>query len=291
MLRPGYAVEYDYFPPHQLHHTLETKLVRGLFFAGQINGTSGYEEAAAQGLVAGINSAHYVQGKPGFILDRSEAYIGVLVDDLINKGTDEPYRIFTSRAEYRLLLRQDNADSRLMKKGGKLGLVSDEALEALRKKEELSDVAKLIFSRETVAPNEINEILTRKGLPTISENEFIEKILRRPELTIDDILSVERLRTDVRLQPLLTKTGARERVEIGVKYDGYLKRQEEHVRLFRKYESIEIPSSFQFSGLKALSAEGKEKLNRVRPTSIGQASRISGVTPADISVLMVSLRN
>ncbi|HSP86681.1 MAG TPA: tRNA uridine-5-carboxymethylaminomethyl(34) synthesis enzyme MnmG [Ignavibacteriaceae bacterium] len=291
MVRPGYAVEYDFFPPHQVDSTLQTKLIEGLYFAGQVNGTSGYEEAAAQGLIAGINAACKIQGRKEFVLKRSEAYIGVLIDDLVTKSTEEPYRIFTSRAEHRLLLRQDNADRRLMKYSYELGLIDSEIYNNLNRKEQIINGCVNLFNTIKLHAREVNTFLESKGLEGIDSTETISKLCKRPELSLTELLNLNGNSNYEIVEQLLADPKSLEQVEIELKYEGYLKRQQETIEKFERYEFKEIPLNLNYFSLKALSAEAREKLNRIKPRSIGQASRISGVSPSDISVLLVYLKN
>ena len=284
IMRPGYAIEYDFVPPAQLLPTLETKLIKNLYHAGQINGTSGYEEAAAQGLTAGINASLSIQGKEPLIINRSEAYIGVLIDDLITKGTQEPYRMFTSRAEYRLILRQDNADLRLREKGYKAGLVKEEEFVKFVEKRDgiKSEIDRL--GKTVLKPSEdVNDKLREVGTNIINEPLTLLELLRRPEIKYDDLLKLQP--SVFSLQPY----GVREQVEIQVKYEGYINRELLNVERFKRLEEKGIPPEVNFENIPGLSNEVKEKLSKVRPISIGQASRISGVTPSAISILMIYL--
>lgn len=284
MFRPGYAIEYDYFPPTQLKLSLETKIIENLFFAGQINGTTGYEEAACQGLIAGINAHHKVFEKEPFILKRSDAYIGVLIDDLINKGTEEPYRMFTSRAEYRILLRQDNADSRLTKMGYQIGLASEERLIKLKTKED--NVAKLLndLKQKKVQPESINAALGSLGTSEIKEKTSFYTLLKRPQISLEDLQ-----KNYDELGNYLSKYQKEEleQAEIAIKYEDYLIKEENNVNKVKELEGFKIREDFDYNLVKNLSTEGREKLKKIKPETLGQATRISGVSPADISILMI----
>ena len=288
MFRAGYAIEYDYFPPTQLNSSLETKLIKNLFFCGQINGTTGYEEAACQGLIAGINASLNVKGKDPFILKRSDAYIGVLVDDLITKGTEEPYRMFTSRAEYRLHLRQDNADARLTKIGYELGLAEKSRLDLLNNKISKTEKIVSFIKKTSITPDEINILLNKIDSSSIKQKKKISSILSRPHILLMDIANYSKILKDyIKINNVDSKII--EQAEIIIKYSGYLNKQKESIDRANRLEKIKIAKNFEYSKLHSISSEAKEKLNKIKPITIGQASRISGVSPADINVLLVYL--